>query len=74
MSKIEVYGVALNRVGDRLKVDLEIEPGRWLTVIKEDISGGPISHIVEPSGIRRAFLRDKIRKDIDLPFEVGSIA
>jgi hypothetical protein len=47
---IEIGGVWLRRVGDRVIVSVEIE-GVWQDVISEHAEGA-FSHIVEPGGMR----------------------
>ena len=55
-SPVPVTGIRLERIVDgdswELRVLAEIE-GSWRIVI-EEIEDGPISHIVEPSGLRSA--------------------
>lgn len=54
---VEVTGIMLSRIylGDgkpgELRVLAEVD-GEWRLVIGPELDDGPISHIVEPSGIR----------------------
>lgn len=49
---VEVQGIWLRRRGDDIEVLAEVD-GEWKLVITE-YADDPMSHIVEPSGIRSA--------------------
>ncbi len=50
---LPIYGIRLTRSGDVTEVSIETDKGRWDLLIR-DVGDGPISHIIEPAGIRRA--------------------
>lgn len=62
METVPVSGIHLTKFHnpetdlDELQVLAEVD-GKWLS------DGGPISHIVEPAGIRNAPVRDPFRAD-----------
>lgn len=54
---VEVTGIMLSRIyhadgPGELRVCAEVD-GEWFVVIGPEIEDGPISHIVNPSGIRK---------------------
>lgn len=55
-SAVLTTGVMLHAFKGRTWVELEID-GKWVTVI--DTTGDIISHIVEPSGVRRCVAEQK---------------
>lgn len=51
---ISITGVHLYTVGERVIVAIEVD-GKWTPIIEERAESiGPISHICEPGGMRRA--------------------
>lgn len=57
MDSVQVTGVWLQKAtahnGNRLRVLVEFD-GAWHEAISETADDGPISHIVEPGGLRAA--------------------
>jgi len=57
-SKIEISGLMVRTLGNRVLVEVEID-GKWSVVIEEKVDSieGTFSNIIEPDGIREVIRR-----------------